>query len=316
MPTIDVLLATYNGARYLPEQLRSLKAQTFADWRLVVRDDGSSDGSLDLVRDWAARTGRALRVIEDGRKGLGACGNFAALLEASDAPYFAFCDQDDSWLPEKLELMLDRLQAVEARRGAVTPLLAYSDLRVVDGDLLEIHPSFRAYAPLAPPRPGRVLEDIMTQNVVTGCASLGNAALRRAALPISSDSVMHDWWLALVAAGLGELVDVPEATIRYRQHGANAIGAVRWTAGAAAYRLAIDFGGTMKTVRSFIVETQRQALALHARYADRLDADTAELLRRYARLFELSFWQRKRFYLGHLMKPGRVLRTVALLLFI
>ncbi len=314
MATIDVLLATYNGASYLPEQLASLEAQTFADWRLVLRDDGSSDGSAQIVRDWAARTGRELAVIEDGRKGLGAMGNFAALIETSDAPYFACCDQDDVWLPEKLALMLERVREAERRRGADTPVLAYSDLRVVDAELREVSPSFRSYCPLVLPRPARVMSDLMTQNVVTGCASLGNAALRQAALPIPPEAVMHDWWLALVAVGLGELVDVPQATVLYRQHGKNAIGAVRWNLVSLLTRLVRDFAPTIRSVRDFLTISQRQARAFHARFGVR--AVGGAILGEYGALPRQGFLARKRFAVKHIFKPGRPLRNWGLITFV
>jgi hypothetical protein len=316
LASIDILLATYNGAHYLPEQLASLERQTNTDWRLIARDDGSSDGSLDLVRAWAARTGRALKVIADGRTGLGAKGNFAALLEVSDAPYFACCDQDDVWLPEKLSLMLERLAEVESRRGRETPLLAYSDLRVVDAELRELHPSFRAYAPLVLPRPGREVADIMTQNVVAGCASLGNAALRRIALPIAPEAIMHDWWLALTAAGLGELVNVPQATMLYRQHGGNLIGSVRWTFPIVLRRAVTEFGPLLQSVRPFIAGTQHQARAFHARLANRKDLGKCAILGEYGSLHQRSFVQRKKFAFKHALKPKRTLRNLAMLAFV
>src|SRR5829696_7008565 len=96
--TTDILLATFNGARFLPEQLASIEAQTHGGWRLIVRDDGSDDGTRSIIEAFAERHGERVRFLRDGRSQLGACGNFAALLEASDAPYFMFCDQDDVWL--------------------------------------------------------------------------------------------------------------------------------------------------------------------------------------------------------------------------
>lgn len=316
MTAIDILLATYNGARFLPEQLRSLEEQTFRDWQLVVRDDGSTDGSVAVVEEWAARTGRPIRIIKDGRTGLGAMGNFGALLEASDAPYFALCDQDDVWLPDKLSLMLKRLQEAEARYGEHMPRLAYSDLRVVDEQLKEIHPSFRTFAFLRLPRPGLALIDVMTQNVVAGCASLGNSALRQAALPIPGEAVMHDWWLALTAGAVGELVDIPEATVLYRQHGQNAVGAVRWTAGAVLLRLRSNFAESVRSMRSFFADTQRQALVFHGRFGNKIDTEISALMYRYGVLSAQSILKRKVFAHHHLSKSRRFLRNIAILIFI
>ncbi len=310
MSRIDILLATYNGARFLPEQLASLAAQTHSDWRLLVRDDGSSDGSLEVVRDWARGVSQPVEIIEDGRTGLGASLNFAALLESSDAPYFACCDQDDVWLPEKLEVMLAALQAAEARAGADTPLMAYSDLCVVDGELRPIADSFQQFSRRPRLQPGRELRQVMMHNVVTGCASLGNAALRQMALPIPPEASMHDWWLAMVAAGLGELVWVPQATILYRQHGGNTLGAnandplsqLRYVAGNASEALARS--------RKLLADTQRQAGAFVKRYYEALpDVDQA-ILRDYARLPEMSAAQRKAFFLRNKMLEDNVLKNM------
>jgi glycosyltransferase involved in cell wall biosynthesis len=295
MATIDILLATYNGARYLPEQLRSLEQQTFTDWRLIVRDDGSTDGSLAIVEEWAARSGAELRVLGDGRKGLGACGNFGALLEASDAPYFALCDQDDVWLPEKLSRMLEAVKVAEDRRGSDTPMLAYSDLSVVDSDLREIHPSFRFFATWHAPEPGRLLQKLTIQAAVTGCASLGNAALRLAALPIPTEAAMHDWWLSLVAAGLGELVDLQESTVLYRQHGMNTVGAKSFSFKAAIRRFLGNPAASVARTRSIIDRTQRQARVFAARFSGKVDEGRLDQVRQYGCLSTRSFWERKRF---------------------
>ncbi len=135
MTSIDILLATYNGARFLPEQLASLDVQTHSDWRLILRDDGSDDGSLQMVRDWASRTKRELIVIEDGDIRIGPAESFARLLAHSDAPYFAFCDQDDVWEADKLSRLVDA--AASAGDGII---LAHCDLAVVDGDLSPVEP--------------------------------------------------------------------------------------------------------------------------------------------------------------------------------
>lgn len=312
MATIDILLATYNGARYLPEQLLSLETQTFTDWRLIVRDDGSTDGSLAIVEEWAAGCGAELRVLGDGRKGLGACGNFGALLEASDAPYFALCDQDDVWFPEKLALMHAALKAAADRLGSDTPLLAYSDLCVVDAELREIHRSFRDYTAQQALQPERILQKLMIQNVVTGCASLGNATLLRAALPIPTEAVMHDWWLALVAAAAGELIDIPVATIQYRQHGANNIGAKKWTHWSMLHRFVTDPVSTVRRAKSIIDRTQKQAMAFHQRFAGVLDKCSSDMLEKYARLHERPIWERKAFLFRSKLWSRSFLRNISL----
>lgn len=316
LPAIDILLATYNGARFLPEQLASLAAQTHSNWRVILRDDGSSDGSEQIVRRWARAGGHDLVVLEDGRRNLGAKGNFAALLEASDAPYFACCDQDDVWLPDKLALMLARLREAEAGLPAGTPVLAYSDLQVVDECLRQVSPSFRAYASLRQPRAGRAVIDLMTQNVVTGCALLGNAALRAKALPIPDEAMMHDWWLAMVCATAGRLVEISETTVLYRQHGKNAIGAVRWTSIALAKSLVFNFGSTKARARAFHHDSRSQARALADKFGPMITPENAKVVVRYAALEVSSKIEKLAFCAKHGIQLRRSLRTiVAILIF-
>ena len=113
---IDILLATCNGALYLPEQLDSLLAQTCRGWRLLVRDDGSSDGTREILENYRSRHPDVIMIIPGEGQNLGACGNFSCLLEQSDAPYIMFCDQDDVWLPDKIEITLTAMRELE-RQG-------------------------------------------------------------------------------------------------------------------------------------------------------------------------------------------------------
>lgn len=314
MSRIDILLATYNGARFLSEQLASLERQTHSDWRLLVRDDGSSDGSLDMVREWSKGISRPVEIIEDGRTGLGASLNFAALLEQSDAPYFACCDQDDVWLPEKLEVMLASLRQAEQRGSKDGPIMAYSDLRVVDADLNLIAESFREFSRRPRLYPGRELRQVMMHNVVTGCASLGNAAVREEALPIPPEASMHDWWLAMVAAGLGQLVWVPQAKILYRQHGGNTLGAnpndplsqIRYVAGNLREAIARS--------RKLLADTQKQAGAFVARYGEALPREDCAILESYSRLPEMGIAKRKEFFLRNKMLEDNIVKNMPFLL--
>src|SRR5262249_54654542 len=120
--TIDILLATYNGAAYLEEQLASIEAQAHPNWRLIARDDGSSDRTADILAAFRTRHPGKVTIVRDADGNLGLVQNFSRLMEASTAPYAAFCDQDDVWLPEKLSLCLARMRDLEAEHGRDKPL--------------------------------------------------------------------------------------------------------------------------------------------------------------------------------------------------
>ena len=220
---ILVLLATCNGAAFLEAQLASLNTQDYPHWRLLARDDGSTDTTPQILRAWAARHPDRITLLEDGVGRQGVVGNFSRLLAACDAPGFMFCDQDDVWLPDKLATFAERMAALESRLGSDTPILIHSDLAVVDQALAPLAASYWRRQGLDVRRDGR-FRALLRGNVVTGCACMGNAALLRLAVPIPAEAMMHDWWLALVAAAVGHVDVLDRATVLYRQHEANQIG--------------------------------------------------------------------------------------------
>ena len=219
---IEVVLPTYNGAPYLEAQLASIDVQILRPARVLLRDDGSSDGTPALITRLQARYGAWLQVLSaDGN--LGCTANVNRLLQATTAPYVALADQDDLWLPQKLEQALARMQQLEARHGASTPLLVHSDLELVDGQAQPLGCRYLQRQRLDPERTDPV--DLALTNVVTGCTALLNRALLEQALPIPAEALMHDWWLALVASAFGQIALVDQPGVLYRQHGANVLGA-------------------------------------------------------------------------------------------
>ena len=217
-----MVLPTYNGAAYLEAQLASIHAQTLQPNRVILRDDGSSDGTAALIAHLQERYGAWLQVLSaDGN--LGCTANVNRLLEATSAPYVALADQDDLWLPQKLEQALALMQQLEALNGADTPLLVHSDLELVDGQAQPLGSRYLQRQRLNPHRTDPV--DLALTNVVTGCTALLNRALLQKALPIPAEALMHDWWLALVASAFGQIALVEEPGVLYRQHGSNVLGA-------------------------------------------------------------------------------------------
>jgi glycosyltransferase involved in cell wall biosynthesis len=212
IPRVCVLLSTYNGERYLAEQLDSLFAQRGVVVDLLVRDDGSRDGTLEILRGYAARH-PGMR-IHEGRN-LGVVGSYLELLRLAaeyDTPLFAFCDQDDVWLPGKLAAAAERLT-----QDAGTPRMFCSAVRYVDAGLHELGVSRTRQ------RPG--FRNAIVENIAVGCTTVFN----RAALDLVNSApprhaLMHDWWLYLVVSAFGQVVFDPLPNILYRQHGANVVG--------------------------------------------------------------------------------------------
>lgn len=267
-PTIDILLATYNGAEFVCEQIESLFAQTYSNWRVLARDDGSTDDTAAILRRYAERHADRFVLISDDDGNLGCTGNFNRLMEVSTAHYLALCDQDDVWLAHKLSACMDRMRAMEREHSSVTPLLVHTDLRTVDHALKTIGPSFWSYQGLNP-ADANDFGRLLIRNVVTGCSMLINRSLKEQALPIPAGAKVHDWWIALVAAAFGALGSVPTPTALYRQHGSNTTGAKA----AGGWRFVVracDFITDISDSRSRLLETWRQAEAFRARYQEAL----------------------------------------------
>lgn len=314
--TVDILLATFNGARFLREQLESIEAQSYRNWRLIVRDDGSSDRTAVIIAEFARRHGDRVRVLRDGRPRLGACANFAALLAASQARYFMFCDQDDVWLPDKMSGLLQTMHAVENRRGAEAPILVHSDLIVVDGGLRLRHRSFWRHARLLAPGAQRPAARLILRNFVTGCAAMGNAPLRQAALPIPAEAYMHDWWLALVAALLGEVAAHEAPTVLYRQHEHNKFGAESRDLFAILRQFLRAPVAQIERVRFFIRQGQKHAAALDRSFGGKINAELSAILAELRQLSEQSLWRRKSFLFRHRLWPDSWVASALLWWFI
>jgi rhamnosyltransferase len=283
---IYVLLATYNGSAFIAEQLDSLIAQTEPGWHLLVRDDASTDRTPEIVAAYAARDGR-ISVLPASESNQGSTANFDRLLRAAcerGAAYAMLMDQDDVWRADKIERQTALMRDEEARLGSGVPILVHSDLELIDRDGRTLRRSFMSFQHIRD-EPSAPLRTVLVQNYVTGCTILANRALLDVALPIPPAAMVHDWWLALVAAAVGAIRYDATPTVGYRQHRGNQIGAKRWRRGAASVWRALrlsrtgrgDFARSLAQAGALKVRVERAALATDAQ---------RELLAVYCALFE------------------------------
>jgi glycosyltransferase involved in cell wall biosynthesis len=220
---VDILLAAYNGEKYLAEQIESILIQTYTDWRIIARDDGSTDNTLTLLKSYADIYKDKFLLVESGKQNLGPCQNFALLLNFSDAEYIMFCDQDDIWLPNKIEITIDKMLEMENAHPD-RPLLIHTDLNIVDDNLNLISNSMWEYQDLDI-RIEKHLYEIAVHNIVTGCTVMINRKARLCSIPIPREALMHDWWIAIIVCKYGIISHIPQSTILYRQHSNNKLGA-------------------------------------------------------------------------------------------
>lgn len=310
-PTIDILLAAFNGEQFLTDQINSILNQTHLNWRLMIRDDGSKDSTLSIIYDFKKRYPDKIVVIEDNRGNLGACGNFAALFEHAEADYVMFCDQDDVWMPRKIELTLGKMTELVRQFGDLVPLLVYADMKVVDKDMKIIADSYWKYQAFNPEN-GKVLSRLLVSNVIIGCTVMVNRKLRDLSLPFTKDTLMHDWWAGLVSLALGKNDFIEEPTVLYRQHEANVVGAT-WKMNI---RGIIQKFMDMKKHRQFLLQSQRQAKAFADRFRNLLSTSDLEKTYTYAGLNSQN-WIKKRY---NIIKYGfwwaGALRNIVLLLIV
>lgn len=226
METVQILMSTYNGEKYIREQLNSILNQTYPEVKVLIRDDGSNDGTIAILEEYAVKYAN---VEYYSGKNLGVIQSFLCLLNDSDdqAKYYAFADQDDVWLPEKIEKAVEML---ENNKEGSLPLLYCSDvyvteeaLNVIKIDKKQARPSFG---------------NALVQNICTGCTAVMNHELRdiiNQTNPVNI--VMHDWWFYLTASLHGKVIYDHNPYMYYRQHGNNEWGAKTRKKDILKYRL-------------------------------------------------------------------------------
>lgn len=305
---VTVLLAAYNGANHIKQQIESIKSsECDAEIFLVIGLDPSTDETAEILGNLESES---ITTIKNPTPSGSAKKNFSRLVEHAltrDSNYFAFSDQDDIWDSEKIAITLHRLHEMEREHGIETPLLVFSDSRVVTEDLLVISPSFLTAESLNPDT-AQDFKKLLIQNVGQGCTFLFNRALLELANPIPDTARMHDHWFMLVACAFGKIGYVNKPLLNYRQHSSNVLGSKGLTLKSAIYR-AIKKSNTIKTA---INQLQEQAKAFDTRYSDKLPTKTHQFLLEFGELSRLPSISRKAFCLKNRLSMGDIKRTIGL----
>lgn len=222
---IVICMATYNGKKYLKEQLDSIINQSYQHWKLFIHDDNSNDGTIEIVKNYSFKYPNKIIFLDDNIKCGGAKENFNYLLENinDNYDYVMFCDQDDIWLNDKIKDFHLKIKESEEKFSKNMPLVIFSDLKVVDENLNIISNSMIKYQKLNP-KIANYFNLLKCQNVVTGCAMIVNKKAIDMSTPIPKEALMHDWWIALITAKYGKNIYLNKQTILYRQHDNNTVG--------------------------------------------------------------------------------------------
>lgn len=274
---IDILMAVYNGEKFIGRQIESIMGQTYKNTHLWIRDNCSHDGTVAIVKGLLrAYPGRMTLLLSPTNVGI--LGNFGALLEKSLAEYVMLADSDDVWLEKKVEYTMQKMKELEEKHGSGFPLLVHTDLHVVNEKLETIHPSFWKYSKLDPHLPHTLSRQLL-QNQITGCTTMVNRPLLSLALPVPQDIVMHDWWLGICTAAFGKKAVVEEATMLYRQHGKNDTGAMK--CGLISY-LKSRFNRPVYQKKMALNKlASHQAEAFLGRYESKLSPEQKETVKKF-----------------------------------
>lgn len=223
---IGVVVATYNGEKYIEQQLKSIINQTIQPNMIVVSDGKSSDKTVKICNDVLCKSGIPHKIFTSDKQ-LSVTENFNKALEECDCDYIFFADQDDWWYPNKVEIMIDSMKKYDA-------CLAFSNAEITDKNLnprnIDLWTSIRyqntADIKVYPKNDDSFIQELIKHNIVTGMTMCITAGFRAHVLPLF-DGVIHDKWISFLAAYYGPVVAVNKNLVLYRQHGDNAVGTDR-----------------------------------------------------------------------------------------
>lgn len=215
-PFVQILLATYNGEKYLTEQLDSLITQTYTNWECLISDDCSTDKTLEIIEKYCNSDSR-FRLVSKGIKHSSLNENFLDLMQRSSAEYILFCDQDDYWLENKVETLVGKI-ITESKDNYDIPICVFSDAYIANSSLEIINESFQST--LKNDAKFVDIIDILGSNVVQGCSSIINRKLVEMVVSEGNFDYfnVYDWLIGAIASSNGVLVYIPNRLLLYRQH--------------------------------------------------------------------------------------------------
>jgi len=295
---ITILMAVYNGEKYLSQQIESIISQTYSQWKLVICDDCSTDSSYSIINKYHKLYPDKIIAYRNEAPTGSAQANFMSMLKFSETEYTMFADQDDVWLPDKISLTLNKMKRIEQCEGNI-PILVHTDMAVVDSELNQISTSFMKYCRYNPSK--RDLNHLLVQNNISGCTVMINKNLLEMVINIpASHMLMHDWWLGLTAAAFGKIGYIDKPTSMYRQHTDNQLGAkqkdfkyyiekikviLRHNTGSDTITTLIQARKFLEQYNEQLSERNRKIVSAYS------DFSNINIFRRWCRLFKYKLWK-------------------------
>jgi len=307
---ISILLASYNGEKYIKEQMDSLLEQTKQNFKLYICDDKSTDNTYNIVKEYASRYPEKIFVSQNEKNLGGAKNNFIKMMTEHKDDYVMLCDQDDIWLPDKIEKSLLKIKELENRFGKNKPLLVHTNLCITDENLKITSHSY--WDKVNTKVEEKKFNKVLVQNFAAGCTVIYNRALGSLINTEPEYLIMHDWWLLLLASAFGEIDMIDKPTILYRQHTGNAFGTnKRGVVSHFSHKLF-----NSKEIKDTLGETYRQAGSFLSVYKDSLSGVNLELLTAYASVPRVSKLKKWKILFRYRTWKNGYIRKIAQLIFI
>lgn len=278
---VAICMATYNGGKYLSDQLDSIFQQTYSNWRIFVRDDGSTDATTQILATYEQKFPGKVHVLKNIPGGGNSKSNFFLVLqwvkENINPDFYMLCDQDDFWYKYKIE------STISLVKNSDEPSLVHTDLAVGNKNLDVLNESFVRYSNLKPQF--RDLSHLLIQNNLTGCTMLWNKELSKK-LDFHDASLisMHDWWIALVASCMGKIYYLDYPTLIYRQHQRNVVGAQK----VGSLRYIFNKLSNLKDIKIQFLKTYKQAGYFKLVYGSELNIKDRKTLDEYLKIPKTS----------------------------
>lgn len=307
MDRVNIIMATYQGEKYIREQLDSILQSEGVEYMISIFDDGSKDHTVNIVESYQNEYPDKIQLVQN-KKNLGHFANFMQGVIGNPYDYLMFCDQDDVWNPDKITKTYQFMKQQEVKHSQKTPLVVFTDATIVDENLKMLTSSFHQSGRLNTSKLD--FAHMLMENKMMGCTMMLNQAMIQKVTELPTKARYHDWWVALIAAAFGHIEYLPEQTLLYRQHGDNVVGNLSFL-DYVKNRL-----NSISKQRHALQETIWQAEELKRIYGKSIPKESKELLEQFVTLGEAGFIKRRYLLLKYGFVKSGVVRNIGLFILI
>ena len=315
MSEINILLASYNGEKFISQQIDSILAQSFQDFNIIIRDDGSQDRTPEIIDSYARKYPDKIIIIHDDALCKNPTKNFFQLLKYASANYVMFSDQDDYWLPDKIKITLDYMKTCE-RENPDSPICVFTGLERVDANLKTLN----QFMALDINKSDYEFKRLISGNCASGCTEMLNRELYANLGEYDSNINLHDWWVILYASACGVVSHVPKALIYYRIHTDNSLGGKEINMFKRLCLIVSSPLRKFKQSKKFFYQEKARLLLFRERYSEKIKPENLNYLDEYLNIYSTNKFTRikaiiKTHYLSRYGLIEKVINLVKILLF-